>query len=241
MEAKLSRNIIILPSMCDRDMLLSIPDLFAQFMDIATLHAEQLGVGEDALVSRGMFWITVKTKVRIFRRPRMMENVTFSTRPLVPERVRAIREYRLEQHGKLLAEGKTEWAVMDAATGRPRPTAGVFPAQLELAAEPSYPDAFARLDPDFSEAEDLGGYRVRSTDIDLLGHMNNIAYLRAFLGLLSSEEIKAMPQGTVEIIFRAPCFEGDGLSVRRRFTETGWELAALRADGTPAVFLKLDR
>lgn len=241
MEAKLSRNVIILPSLCDRDVKLSIPDLFAQFMDIATLHAEQLGVGEDALVARGMFWITVKTKVHILRRPRMMENVTFSTRPLVPERVRAIREYRLEQNGQLLAEGKTEWAVMDAATGRPRATAGVFPAELELGATPSYPDSFARIDPDFSEAETLGEYRVRSTDIDLLGHMNNIAYLRAFLSMLSGEETKTMPQGVVEIVFRVPCFEGDVLRIRRRITETGWELAALRPDGKPAVFLKLDR
>ena len=241
MEANLTQEMTVLPSSCDWAVKLSIPDLFAWFMDIATLHAERLGVGEDALVERGMYWITVKTKAHILRRPRMMEKVTLSTRPLVPERVRAIREYRLEQDGVLLAEGKTEWAVMDAATGRPRATAGVFPAELELGKEPSYPAPFARLDQDFTAAEPLGEYRVRSTDIDLLGHMNNVAYLRAFLGLLSVEEQKAMPQSGVEIIFRAPCFEGDVLSVRRRETETGWELAALRPDGKPAVFLKLDR
>lgn len=240
MEARLTREMTILPSVCDWAVKLSIPDLFAQFMDIATLHAEALGVGEADLEARGMYWITVKTKVHILRRPRMMERVTFSTRPLVPERVRAIREYRMEQDGVLLAEGKTEWAIMDAATGRPRATAGVFPAELELGVEPSYTAPFARLDPDFAEAETLGEYRVRSTDIDLLGHMNNVAYLRAFLGLVSVEEQKTMPQAGVEIVFRAPCFEGDVLTVRRRVTETGWELAALRPDGTPAVFLKLD-
>ena len=94
MEAKLSRELMILPSVCDREMKLSIPDLFAQFMDIATLHAEQLGVGADAMFARGLFWLTVKTKVRVLRRPRMLETVTLSTRPLVPEKVRAIREYR---------------------------------------------------------------------------------------------------------------------------------------------------
>ncbi len=240
MEARLTREMTVLPSVCDWAVKLSIPDLFAQFMDIATLHAEALGVGEAALESRGMYWITVKTKVHILRRPRMMEQVTLSTRPLAPERVRAVREYRMEQNGQLLAEGKTEWAIMDAATGRPRATAGVFPAELELGAEPSYPDPFARINPDFSKEEALGEFRVRSTDIDLLGHMNNVAYLRAFLGLLTVEDQKTMPQSGVEIIFRAPCFEGDLLTVRRRVTETGWELAALRPDGTPAVFLKLD-
>ncbi len=241
MEASLRREITILPSVCDAQMQLSIPDLFAWFMDIATLHAEQLGVGADAMFSRGLFWLTVKTKVRILRRPRMLETVKLSTRPLAPERVKAIREYRLEKDGELLAEGKTEWAVIRTDTGRLCPMAGIFPEELELAAEPDYPAPFARINPDFSGAETLGSYTVRATDIDLGGHMNNVAYLRALLGVLPGRELAAMPQGEIEIAFRTPCFEGETLRVLRRPTETGWELAALKPDGTPAVFVKADR
>ena len=241
MEARLSRSIPILPSVCDAEMKLSVPDLFARFMDVATLHAEELGVGADAMFARGLFWLTVKTKVRILRRPRMLETVTLSTRPLVPERVKAIREYRLEKEGELLAQGKTEWAVIETASGRLCPMAGIFPPELELAAEPQYPAPFARIKPDFSEAETLGTYTVRSTDIDLGGHMNNVAYLRAILGLLPGQELKAFPQGEIEIVFRSPCFEGDALTVKRRETETGWELAAMKEDGTPAVLVKAER
>ena len=241
MEAQLSRTIPILPSVCDAEMKLSVPDLFAWFMDIATLHAEALGVGAKAMMDRGLFWLTVKTKVRILRRPRMLETVTLFTRPLVPERVKAIREYRLERDGELLAEGKTEWAVIDTGSGRLCPMAGIFPAGLELAAEAAYPAPFARIKPDFSGAETLGSYTVRSTDIDLGGHMNNVAYLRAVLGVLPGKELKDFPQGEIEIVFRTPCFEGDALSLRRRETETGWELALLREDGSPAAYLKLDR
>lgn len=241
MEAQLTRNMPVLPSVCDAEMKLSVPDLFAWFMDIATLHAEQLGVGADAMFAKKLFWLTVKTKVRILRRPRMLETVTLFTRPLVPERVKAIREYRLERDGELLAEGKTEWAVIDTGSGRLCPMAGIFPAGLELAAEAAYPAPFARIKPDFSGAETLGSYTVRATDIDLGGHMNNIAYLRAVLGVLPGKELAALPQGEIEIVFRTPCFEGDALTVRRRETESGWELAALKADGTPAVFVKADR
>ncbi len=241
MEAKLSRELTVLPSVCDREMKLSVPDLFAWFMDIATLHAEALGVGADAMFARGLFWLTVKTKVRILRRPRMLETVTLSTRPLAPERVKAIREYRLEKDGELLAQGKTEWAVINTESGRLCPMAGIFPPELELAAEPAYPAPFARIKPDFSEAETLGSYTVRSTDIDLGGHMNNVAYLRALLGTLSGEELAKLPQGEIEIVFRTPCFEGERLSILRRPTETGWELAALKEDGAPAVFVKADR
>ena len=50
-----------------------------------------------------------------------------------------------------------------------------------------------------------------------------------------------MPQREIEIVFRSPCFEGELLTVRRRETDAGWELAALKSDGSPAVFLKADR
>ena len=217
MEARLSRELTILPSVCDREMKLSIPDLFAQFMDVATLHAERLGVGAQAMMAKVLFWLTVK------------------------ERVRAIREYRLEKDGELLAEGKTEWAVIEIASGKLCPMAAIFPPELELATESAYPAPFARISPDFSGAETLGSCTVRSTDIDLGGHMNNIAYLRAAFGVLPAEELKAMPQGGVEIIFRSPCFEGEELTLARRLTDTGWELAVLKQNGTPAAFLKLDR
>ncbi|MBQ1371539.1 MAG: hypothetical protein IIY70_01280 [Oscillospiraceae bacterium] len=238
MEAQMTRELIVLPSDCDREAKLSVPDLFAWFMDVATLHAQSLGVGIDDMLARGQFWLAVKTKVHILRRPRMMEPVSLFTRPLAPEKIRTIREYRLEREGELLAEGKTEWAVLDTNTGKLCPMAGIFPAELELAKEPAYPVPFARLNPDFSEAEPVGQYTVRSTDIDVGGHMNNVAYLRAVFGLLSGKELEQLPCRELEIIYRSPCFEGDTLSVRRRRTEGGWELAALLPDGKPAVLLR---
>ena len=241
MEASYQYDISVLPSICDLEMKLSLADVFGQFMDIASLHAERLGVGADAMLSRGLFWLTVKTKVHILRRPRLLETVTLSTRPIFPDKVRSIREYRLEQRGELLAEGKTEWAVVEMANGRIHPMADVFPEGLELAPAPRYEAPFCRIDPDFSRAEVLGVYRVRSVDIDLGGHMNNVAYLRAVLGLLPSAELRTFPQGEIEATFRASCFEGEELTVRRRLTADGCELAVCKPDGKPAVLIRACR
>ena len=241
MEARHQYDLTILPSVCDLQMKLSIADAFALFMDIATVHADLLGVGAEAMISRGLFWLTVKTKVHFLRRPRMMETVTLATRPLVPEKIRSIREYRLTKGGELLAEGKTEWTVIETATGKIHPMADVFSEALELGKEPEYPDPFCRIPTDFSTAEVLGTYRVRSTDIDLGGHMNNVAYLRALLGMLPSAELKAFPQSEVEIAFRTPCFEGETLEIRRRVTDAGCDMAALKPDGAPAVLLRAAR
>ena len=234
---------LIYPSLCDLEGKLSVAGVFSLFMDIATQHAQLLGVGAKEMLERKLFWLTVKTKVRILERPGMMEQVTLTTCPLVPERMRAIREYALLREGTLLAQGKTEWAVLATDTGKLHPMKGVFAPELEaeLERQPAFPQAFSRLDPDFSHAEQLGTYTVRSTDIDLGGHMNNVAYLRALLGLLSSAALKTFPQANVEILFRNSCYEGDELSFRRRETPTGLEFGAFLPDGRPAVLIKADR
>ncbi len=240
MKEELRISQIIYPSLCDLEGKLSVAGVFSLFMDIATQHAEHLGVGAKDMLSRGLFWLTVKTKVRILRRPGMMETVTLTTCPLVPERMRAIREYAMEQNGELLAQGKTEWAVLDTTTGRLHPMKGIFAPVLTLSDEPAFPAAFSRMDPDFSGCETLGTWTVRATDIDLGGHMNNVAYLRALLSLLPSGELKAFPEGNVELFFRNSCFEGDELTFLRRPTPCGLEFGAFRPDGTPAILVRAE-
>lgn len=241
MEAYYQQDMYIPISLCDREGKLSLAGTFALFMDLAAVHAELLGLGARDMQARGLFWLTVKTKIRFLRRPRLMEKVTASTRPIAPEKVRSIREYRLEQAGALLIEGKTEWAVIDAATGRLRPMTDLFSSDLELAKTPSYPAPFARVNPDFSGERELGSFRVRSVDIDIGRHMNNAAYLQEIFGTMRSEELAGLPQGEIEIVFRTPCFEGEILRVLRRDTEDGCELAALKQDGTPAVLIRAVR
>ncbi len=181
MEASEAYALTITPSLCDFDGKLSIPDCFSVFQDIAADHAERLGVGADAMFNRGLFWLTVKTKIHFLRRPAMPETVTVSTRPLAPEKVRSIREYRLTAGDELLAEGKTEWTVIETASGKIHPMADVFDPALELGREAGYTAPFCRIGPRFAPEERLGTYTVRSVDIDFGGHMNNVAYVRTAL------------------------------------------------------------
>jgi acyl-ACP thioesterase len=241
MEQIYEQELFITPSLADARGRLSWPGAFTVCQDLAGIHAERLGVGLGAMAEKSLFWLTVRTKIVFRERPGIEEHVTLRTWAEKPGAARCSRSYEIARGEEILVCGKTEWAVIRTDTGRLCPMAGIFPAEVELAAEPQYPAPFARINPDFSGAEALGSYTVRSTDIDLGGHMNNVAYLRALLGTLSGQELAAMPQGELEIVFRTPCFEGETLRVLRRPTETGWELAALKPDGTPAVFVKADR
>ena len=232
MQGYFERELTILPSMCDAAAKLGIPDAFALFMDIATEHAEALGIGMNGLMKQGLFWLTVRTRIRFIERPALTETVTVRTWPETPERSRCNRDYAILRDGRAIVEGKTEWMIMNMKTGRLSPVDGVFPEGLALLEDRVLPEPFMRMTDDFDGAGTLGTYTVRSTDIDLGGHMNNAAYIRAIAGMFSSQEWQAMDIHEMEASFRTPCFEGETLLVQRRDTGEGVEIRLSREGKT---------
>ncbi len=234
MENKYTTELVILPGVCDASAALSVPDTFTLFMDAATEHARALGCGLDTLGLRGLFWLAVRTRVRFLRRPRLFERVTLSTWPEPCGRLRADRDYLLESGGERLALGKTEWALLDRETGRLRPVADVFAPDFDFLTETVWAEPFSRMrDETLTE---YARYTVRSTDIDLGGHMNNAAYIRALAGTFSRAEWERLDVRELEIAYRAPCYEGDTLVWQKR--EDGQALflrAALPEGGTVAL------
>ncbi len=218
MDSKYTKTILVAPSRCDSRSLLSYAHTFSVFQDIAGEHAERLGIGLKDLMKNGLFWLTVKTKVRYYKRPFMLSPVTLSTWPEKPDRVRANRDYVISSEGETLIEGKTEWAVLSIDSGRPQPLTGVYPSALEFSEQAVLPEPFLRIDPDFSCAEDFGEYTVRSTDVDLGMHMNNSAYVHALFGLFSLKELNGMDIYEVEVAFRSPAFEGQTIRYKKRIS-----------------------
>ena len=76
MESKLEKAISIGLSMCDNTGRMAIPHIFSLFMDLAAEHGDSIGVGMNTLSQKGLFWLTVKTKVRIYHRPALLDTVT---------------------------------------------------------------------------------------------------------------------------------------------------------------------
>ena len=85
MYEKYEQSTIVYPSLMDSSGRLSIPDCFSLFMDIASVHAPLLGCGTEDLAKQDLFWLTVRSKIKIIRRPYLMEKIVLSTWPEPPE------------------------------------------------------------------------------------------------------------------------------------------------------------
>ena len=224
MKALYTRELTVLPSMCDYTGALGIPDTFSLFMDAATEHAEVLHIGMNSLIQQGLFWLAVRSKARFLRRPRLTEQVRIVTWPETPERSRCNRDYVVEAGGETLIEGKTEWMLMNMKNHRLYPVDRVFPPDMEIEPRRVLPEPFLRLPETLDGAEAFGRYTVRSTDIDIGGHMNNAAYLRALAGAFSTEQWSALQIHELEVSYRIPCFEGQVLDLEKKATPEGLDI-----------------
>lgn len=233
-----SRTMLNNASLCDSSGRLGIHNAADLFMDIAGEHARLLGCGQPDLMKTGGFWLTVRSMFRFYRRPSLLEEVEVSTWPGIPESRRCFRDYQISGEGGILAAGRTEWAVMDIATGRLRHLDGIYPEDLELTGRRAMSEEFVRFGTEIDSGEVIGAYTVQSTDIDLGHHMNNTAYLRAFESLFSSEEWNRMDLRYLEVWYRSQCFEGETLTARRAEFPDRTEAGFFHEDGTCALQLR---
>ena len=239
MEASFTRKQTITPGLCDSSGRLSCADTFRLFQDVASEHAERMGLGGVAMQKRHAFWMTVRTRVHVYRRPWMMQEVDLTTWPMAPGKMRCDRCYRLLGGETLLAEGRTEWCVYDTQANAVRSTEGLFDPETVFSDALLLPDPYARFRHDFTDENRACTHVVRASDIDVGRHMNNVAYLRMLMDSFSVSEQEKLRITEMEILFCMPCFEGEKLDVLRRRTDSGYEFGVRRPDGRYAALAQL--
>lgn len=237
MDNRLDKDIYISPSLCDHSGRLGIPNTFSLFMDLAAEHAEALGIGQTYMGQRGLFWVAAKTRVRFFSRPEMMSRVTASTWSDVIERIRSYRYYTVTNGDRLIAEGKTEWTIIDTSSGKIARFDDDMRSAVHAPEKTACSGDFLRVKDNFSDDEQFGIYTVRSADIDMGSHMNNAAYIRALIGAFSTAELDSMNISELEICYRTPCYEGEELIFKRRKTESGYEIGMIKPNGKAAALI----
>ncbi len=220
-----------MPSMCDRNSLMSIPAMLDMFQDAAGIHAGSVGIGALALEERGLFWIVSKTRLRINRRPQVQELLESVTWIQPAERVSCERDWALMKDGEQLAYVRSIWAALRREDFRPGHMADFYPdSDFSIAPPDDVP--FTRMGKNFDDAELLGEYRIRSVDIDRGGHMNNVNYVRAMLGCFTCEQIEEMDIRELDMQFILQCYEGETIRFVKRPSADGiMEVGALNEEG----------
>ena len=131
--------------------------------------------------------------------------------------------------------GPHQWAVL-GEKGRLIPFAqSGFPEDFPFVEREGITEAPARFRDDLLPEELVQRHTVRSTDIDMGRHMNNVAYVRLLLDCFPASVLAGGEIASMEVHYAAPCFEGEELSVLCRREGSICRMAVRKPDGKTAV------
>ena len=91
--------------------------LFELLQTAAIRHTEQLGMGRDKTLDRGLLWVVTRQVVQITRMPVYDERITLRSWPGEMQRLIFPRYCEiLSQEGETLIRASAVWMLMDSAT-----------------------------------------------------------------------------------------------------------------------------
>jgi len=243
MDSVFTQTHIAMPDMCGADAKLTCPAVFTLFQNIASCHAQQLGLGGLEMAARGRYWVAVQTRVELCSPATMMDQLQLESWPLpaAPGDVRFMRNYRLRTKGTTVAQGTTEWTILNDQKRLCRVQDAGFPEDFVYDTTPVFDTPLLRLKDICTDTDWRFAHIVRNSDIDMAQHMNNVAYVRTMLDAFSAEELMQHPVASMEIRYSVPCYEGETLQVYRQDHDADSFLTIRKENGRAAAMAVVHR
>ena len=148
--------------------------LFELMQEASIRHTEELGMGREMTLDRGLLWMVTLQRAEIARMPEYDEVITLESWPGDTMHLLFPRYYRvLDEKGNTLVSASALWALVDQETRRM-----VFPDRYGVVIEGEKTgNEIALPSPPLRAKEGaVSSFTVPYSYVDLNGHMNNTRY-----------------------------------------------------------------
>lgn len=183
-------NYFLTPGECNPQQRMPLTLLINRLIEVATLHANQVGIGYAFLTKEHQTWVLSRVAVEMKRYPGVNENYSISTWISSISRLFSERDFEIcGENGEVIGHARTVWAVIDTRSRQVGDISRIswikelIPDRECPVDKPSRPRAVAQpedgaeLPEGFSEAK----YRFQYTDIDFNRHVNSSRYIELLL------------------------------------------------------------
>ena len=162
----------------------SLQSVARYMQEMATQHAINMKLGFDDMIRENRAWVLAQMLIRIDRFPRFMDDFSITTWSNGPDGRFALRDFIIEDAaGEKIGGASTTWFVIDIDEKKICRLDGYFPGydytHIEFALGRK-PDR-VKVDPSANDEEHT---RVRFSELDINGHMNNVRYLDYIIDMI---------------------------------------------------------
>ena len=198
--------------------------------DMATLQAEDMGIGHDNMMEKGVFWAIVRLKYEIVREPEHFQVVRVRTWPHTPTSFSFLRDFHIsDQDGNLLVKASSEWVLMDFQTRKFAKLKDHYAGPYDFCEDRAFETKPRKIASFEDENRPVFTVVPSYSDIDLNGHVNNARYASFVVDALNPG-----PEGaihTLQIDFRHEALPGSPLTVHTLVQEGAVLSRGVREDG----------
>lgn len=203
-----NRKFSIQVSNCDRYGRLKASELFRFMQECAMEHAELMGAGMETMHKLNRTFVLARMKINVIMMPGIGDELEINTYPFGIERLFYVREFEIKVNNVKSAEAKSLWLVINLDTRRPvrdREFGQSFPrvsnenVNMASPLKPYVPE----------DAGEIMKIRVGYSDVDILGHANNTAYVAWTCDCIGSAFFKGNPSYSITINYSSELSEGE--------------------------------
>lgn len=200
----------------DYDLKVPVTETMRLIENIVFRHADAIGLDHTTMQKKSnAFWVVTKIKLKLLSNLCQGDKYTISTWTHEPGLVRACRDMMIKSNGKTKVEGSSEWCCLDCNTRKLMKMRDVAYPELEMVKTDKLDLAFTNMRLDVTKKDYVYTRTIRSTDIDVNHHTNNLKYNYMAFDTFTLSELKKMCIKEYEIYFVNECHEGDLIDIYR--------------------------
>lgn len=187
--------------------------------EIAYQHATELGFGYDDLMASNVVWVLSRLYVEIYDNPGWRDRISIETWHKGQDRLFSVRDFIVRKSGGEIAAAITSsWLIINVESRRIHRFERLLKNEDSVDNYVCRRDAIAgtaeklELSPD---AENLDSHKVKYSDLDLNGHVNNAKYIEWAMDRIDADIIKEGILKSFCINFNHEAVAGDHIQFRR--------------------------
>ncbi len=205
-----------------------------RLIELATEHANALGIGYAALKEKGIGWVLSRMSIEMYHMP--VINAFYTLRTWIESYNRRFSERNFEMtdgEGRVLGHMRTVWAAIDFRRRTGADLSAVETVEIPVS-DRECPIAraprIAALAPNVAAAE----YTFRYCDLDFNRHVNTLKYIELILDQWPLEHYDRYRPARFDLLFHHECLFGQTVEIRRS-TEGDTSNIDIQHEGVRAV------
>lgn len=201
----------------DFNNIVPITEMF-RMIEVATFnHSNIIGLDHKSMQEKSnAFWVVTKMKLVLKDNVKTGEKIRVTTWTHELGKIRALRDCVINSNNKIKAKVTAEWCCLDFDTRKIRKLDSIVYPNLEMEKTDNLNIMFTNLRENVDNKHFVYSKVIRSTDIDINRHTNNLKYIYMTLDAFSVEELLKFDIKEFEIYFVNESYENDCINIFKK-------------------------